>query len=113
MGFWSSFRLIPFHADYIDYVECDIDIKYIYKLDKVVGFGTTSNKLTATNGDLLYALAHSYHPPSADSPLFSPQAYHEFYVGSSELDGDKVVMHLKQQIDLTGIQFNMTCPICI
>ena len=27
--FGASFGLIPFHADYIDYVECDIDIQDI------------------------------------------------------------------------------------
>ena len=37
----ASFELTPYHADFIDYVECDIDVKDISKLNKVIGFGTT------------------------------------------------------------------------
>ena len=37
----ASFGLIPFCADVIHYVECDIDVKHIFKLNKVVDFGIT------------------------------------------------------------------------
>ena len=59
------------------------------------------HKFTATNSDLLYVPALSYHLPLADICLFSPQAYHQLYDGLNELVGDKVVMHLKQQPDMS------------
>ena len=68
----ASFQLIPFHSNFIDYVELIIDVKDIFKFNKVVGFGTTLHKFTATNGDLLCAPAVSYHLPSADIWLFGP-----------------------------------------
>ena len=90
--FGASFELTPFHAEFIDYVECDIDFKDISKLNKVNGFGTTLQNHTATNNDLLYIPAFSYHLPSADICFFSPQAYYQLYGGSSELDSNKVVI---------------------
>ena len=91
----ASFGLTTFCADFIVYVECDIDVRDISKFNKVVGFGITTYKLTATNGGFLSVPALSYHLPSADIQLFGSQASHQFYGGSNELDGDKVVMHLK------------------
>ena len=75
-----------------DNVECDTDVKDISKLNKVIGF---------ENSDLLFVPAHFFYLQIADLCLFSPQAYHQLYGGSSELDVDKVVMHLKQQHDMS------------
>ena len=72
----ASFRLTTFCADFIDYVEYDIDVKDISKLNKVVGFGTTLHTFLGTNDDLLYIPALFYHLPSAAIWLFGPQAYH-------------------------------------
>ena len=36
----ASFGLTLFCADFIDYAECDIDVKDNSKLNKVIGFGT-------------------------------------------------------------------------
>ena len=94
----------------MDYVECDIDVKDISKLNKVIRFDTTSNKFTTTNGDLLCVPALSCHLPSADIWTFSPQAYHHLHGCSNELDGDKVVMHLKQQPDMP-IRHDIRIPI--
>ena len=85
----ASFGLTFFLADSIDYVECDIDVKDISKLNKVIGFRTILHKFTATNSDLLHFPALSYHLPLADICFFSFQAYHQLCGGSSELDGDK------------------------
>ena len=49
----ASFGLTPYHADFINYVKCDIDVKDISMLNKVIGFETTLHKFTAINGDLL------------------------------------------------------------
>ena len=65
------------------------------------GIGTVMYKFVATNGDLLYLPGLAYHLDTADICLFSPQNYHQLYGGSSTIDGDKVVMKLKQQPALT------------
>ena len=80
-------------------MECDIDVNDMSKLNKVIAFGTTLHKFTATKGDQVPAL--SYHLPLADIYLFSSQAYHQLYDGSSEWDGNKVGMYLKQQPDMS------------
>ena len=51
---WDSgayFGLTPFHANFIEYVECDIGVKDISEPNKVIGFGTTLHKFTATSSD--------------------------------------------------------------
>ncbi len=37
----ASAGLMPFRSDFIDYVECEIDVCDITKVNKVVGIGTT------------------------------------------------------------------------
>ena len=37
----ASFGLPPFHADFVDCMECDIAVKDISKPNEVVCFGTT------------------------------------------------------------------------
>ena len=44
----ASYGLTPFHSDFIDYVECDIPVRDVTKVNKVVGIGTTLNKFTDT-----------------------------------------------------------------
>ena len=58
-------------------------------------------KFVATNGDLLYLTGLVYHLDTAYICLFRPQTYHQLYGGSITVDGDKVVMKLKQQPDIT------------
>ena len=53
---------------------------------------------------MLFALV-----PSPHIQLFSLQAYHQLYDSSSELDGDKVIMHLKQQPDIS-IRYDIRIP---
>ena len=106
----DSFGLTPFHADFIDYVKYDIDVKDIPKLNKVFAFETTLHKITTTNNDPLYVSAFSYNLSSADILSVSPQAYHQLYSGSSELDDDEVVVNLKQQLDMT-VRHTIKIPI--
>ncbi len=45
----ASAGLTPFRSDFIDYVECEIDVCDITKVNKVVGIGTTcTNSWTTT-----------------------------------------------------------------
>ena len=97
----ASHGLTPFRADFIDNKECDIPVKYISKVNRVRGIGPVMYKFVATNGDLLYLPGLAYHLDTADICLFSPQTYHQLYGGSSTIDGNKVVMKLEQQTDLT------------
>ena len=41
----AQFVLTPFKSDFVDYVECDIPIKDVTKVNKVIGIGTTIHKL--------------------------------------------------------------------
>ena len=68
--------------------------KAFFMLNKVIELGNTLHKFTATNGDLFYVLALSYHLPSDEIQVFGPQAHHQL----CELDGNKVVMHPKQPV---------------
>jgi hypothetical protein len=47
----ASAGLTPFWSDFIDYVECEIDVCNITKLNKVVGIGTTLHKFVDNNGN--------------------------------------------------------------
>ena len=53
---------------------------------------------------------HLYHLSSAEIWLSSSQAYHQLDDGSSELIGNRVMMHLKQQLDMS-IRNDIRIPI--
>ena len=40
----------PFRTDFIDYVECKIDVCDVTKVNKVIGIGTTLHKFIDANG---------------------------------------------------------------
>ena len=77
-------------------------------MNRVVGIGTVMYRFVATNGDVLFLPAIAYHLETAEIRLFSPQAYHQRWGGSSTIDGDEVVMHLPKQLD-----YNLTHKISI
>ena len=97
----ASYGLTPFRSDFIDYQECDIPVKDITKVNRVIGIGTVMYRFIATNGDVLYLPSLAYHLVTADIRLFSPQTYHQLYGGRSEIDGNKVLMKLQKQNDFT------------
>ena len=73
----GSAGLTPFCSDFIDYVECDIEVCVVTKVNMVIGIGTTLHKFVdaAGNGNNIYLPCVSYHLPSTDVRLFSPQVY--------------------------------------
>ena len=73
----ASFGLTPFKSDFIDYVKCDIPVKDVTKVNKVIGIGTTIHKFVDTNGQSVFLPCISYHLPITDVRLFSPQTYHQ------------------------------------
>ena len=90
----GSAGLTPFCSDFIDYVECDIEVRDVTKVNKVIGIGTTLHKFVDAAGKDVYLPCVSYHLPSTDVRLFSPQVYHQIYGGHSIVNGDEVVMRI-------------------
>ena len=91
----GSAGLTPFCSDFIDYVECEIDGRDIMKVNKVIGIRTTLHKFVDATGSNIYLPCVSYHLPTTDVRLFSPQVYHQIYGGDSLVNGDKVVMRTR------------------
>ena len=88
----ASFGLTPFRCDFIDYVECNIEVKDVTKINNVVGIGTTLHKFKDINGVDVFLPCVSYHLQTTDIHLFSPQTYHQLHGGMSEVHGDRVDM---------------------
>ena len=89
-----SFGLSPFRSDFIDYVECNIEVKDISKINIVIGIGTTLHHFTTASGESIWLPCLSYHLPSSEVRLFRPQTYHTIYGGQSLLHSDHVDMLL-------------------
>ena len=62
----------------------------IARTNIVIGIGTTLHKFKWNEEDV-YLPCLSYHLPSAEIRLFSPQTYHTLYGGHSVVFGDRVV----------------------
>ncbi len=93
----ASAGLTPFWSVFIDYVECEIDVRDITKVNKVVGIGTTLHKFEDNNGNHVCFPCVSYHLPSTDVRLFSPQIYYQLHGGHSVVNGDEVVMKFRKE----------------
>ena len=91
----ASFGLTPFRSDFIDYTECSITVNDISRANTVIGIGTTLHKFQV-NGEDFFMPCLSYHLPSAEIRLFSPQTYHTLYGGHSTVMGDRVEMYVDQ-----------------
>jgi hypothetical protein len=48
-------------------------------------------------GNNVYLPCVSYHLPSTDIRLFSPQVYHQIYGGHSVVNGNEVVMRVREE----------------
>ena len=91
----SSFGLTPFRSDFIYYVEADISVKDFTKINHVIGIGTTLHKFKNDKGKDVFLPCVSYHLPTTDVRLFSPQTYHQMHGGNSYLSSDCVEINLK------------------
>ena len=100
----ASFGMTPFRSDFIDYVESDIAVKYVTKINHVIGIGTTLHKFKIYKGKDVFLPCVSYNLPTTDVQLFSPQTYHQTHGGNSYLGGDCVEMNLKDN--------RIVIPIC-
>ena len=79
--------------DFIDYLKCDIPVKDVTKLNRVVVIGTTIYKFFESNGqDILFPYI-SYHLTQTDVQLFSPKTYHQMHSVHSIFQVNQVTMY--------------------
>ena len=57
----SSYGLTPFRSDFIDCVKCDILVKYVTKVNRFIGIGTTLHKFIKSNSQDIFFSCISYH----------------------------------------------------
>jgi hypothetical protein len=91
----ASYGLTPFCSDFINYVECDIPVWDVTKVNKVIMIGTTLHKFTGTNGKPVFLPCVSYYLPQADVHLFSPQTYHQMHGGYSKVYAQNIQLKLR------------------
>ena len=92
----ASFGLTPFCGDFIDYIECRIPVNDIKETNMVIVMGTTLHKFEIA-GKPIWLPCLSYHLPTAEVRLFSPQTFHTLYGGKSEVFGDQVKMKVSNK----------------
>ena len=105
MGYRSIiFGLTLSRSDFIDYVEADISVKDVTKINRVIGIGTTLHKFKNDKGKYVFLPCVSYHIPTTDIRIFSPQTYHQMHGGNSYLCSDCVEINLKANIIVIPIR---------
>ena len=90
--------MTPFQSDFIYYVEADIAIKDVTKINHVVVIGTTIHRFKNDKWKDFFLHCVSYYLPTTDVCIFSPQTYHQMHRGNSYLCSDCVKMNLKDNI---------------
>ncbi len=94
MGYGCIFWVNSICSDFIDYLECDIPVKDLTKVHKVIGIGTTMRKFTNTNSKPVFLPCVSYHLPQMDVHPFSPQTYYQMQGGYSKVYEQSIQMIL-------------------
>ena len=59
----ESVGLTPFRSDFIDYVDADIAVKDVTKINRVIGIGTTLHKFKNYKGKDVFLPCVSHHLP--------------------------------------------------
>jgi hypothetical protein len=91
----ASYRLTLFHSDFTNFVECDIPVWDVTKVNKVIRIGTTLHKSTDTDGKPVFLPCLSYHLPQTDVCLFFHQTYHQMHGGYSKVCAQSIQMKLR------------------
>ena len=60
----------PFKSKFIDYVNCNIPVKDVTKVNTVIGIGTTIYNFVDANGKYLFLPCIFYHLPTTDVQLY-------------------------------------------
>jgi hypothetical protein len=90
----ASYRLTLFCSDFIGFVECDIPVQDVIKVNKVIKAGTTLHKFTNTDGKPVFLPCITYHLPQTEICLFLPQTYHQIHGGYSKVYAQSIQMKL-------------------
>ena len=64
-------------------MEADIPVKDVAKIDWVIGIGNTLQKFQNDQGKDIFLPCVSYHLPTTDVRIFSPQTYQHMHGGNS------------------------------
>ena len=92
----ASLGLIPYKADFFDYVEVNSPVRDVTKMNYVIGFGTVIYKFKNDKGEDVFLPCIAYHLPTADICLFCPQAYHQMHDYYSTINSKRVIKLLKE-----------------
>ena len=74
--------MTSFQSDLVDYAEADIPVKDVTKGNRVMGIGTTTNKVIDKNGVTCYLTCAYYYLQQKYVWLFYPQNYHQMNIGN-------------------------------
>ena len=85
----ASYGMTPFKIHLIDYVEDDIPVKDITKVNQVIVIGTTINNFIDTNGVAFYFPYVLYHLQHTDVFILCTQNYLQIHGGNSLVYGFK------------------------
>ena len=91
---WASYGLKLFMSDFIDYVERNILVKDMNKINRFIVIGTNLHKFIESNGQDILLPYISYHLTQTYVRLISPHTYHQMNDGHSIVHGNQVTMHL-------------------
>ena len=106
----SSYGWTPFRSDFIEYMECNIPIKDITKINRVIGIGTIINKFIESYGQDIFLSCIYYHLIQIYVCLLSPHNYHQMHGGHSMVNWNQVTMkfpfhriHIPVDLDGTNL----------
>ena len=89
-------------------MECDIPVRDITKVNKVIGIGTTIHNFTNTDGKPVFLPCIPYYLPQTDICLFSPQIYHQMHGGYSKVYAQNIQMKLRTSTIIIMIKQGLT-----
>ena len=88
----ASYGLTMFRSDFIDNMKCDIPVKDVTKVKRVIGIRNTLYKSTESNGQDIFLPCISYHLTRKHVCLLSPHTYYQMHSGHCVLQGNQVTM---------------------
>ena len=90
----ALYGLTLFSSDFIDYVECDILVKDVAKVNRVIKIGTTLDKFIERNCQYIFLPCISYQLTQTYVCLFSTQTYNQMHGGHYVVNGNQLTTHL-------------------
>ena len=90
----SSYGLTPFRSNLINYVEWNILVKDVTKINRVIGIWTTLHKLIESNGQDILLPCIYYHLTQTYVRIFSTHNYNQLHGGHYVVNRNQVTMQL-------------------